>query len=111
MTSEAAVFPVVSVISNNVHCSCPFYKENSTRVLYNLLTSVLFENVWLCQMGSSAYTNYSFHQLINISSAADFSLLDNIFVTQGSSAKVQFVDNSAIMGLYLKHLSRNCLRF
>ncbi|KAJ7325473.1 hypothetical protein DFH08DRAFT_817148 [Mycena albidolilacea] len=76
-----------------------FYKENSTRVLHNLLTSILFENVWLRQMGSWAYTNYPFHQLIYISSAVDFSLLDNIFVIQGSSAKVLFVDNSAIMGL------------
>ncbi|KAJ7792616.1 hypothetical protein B0H14DRAFT_2623692 [Mycena olivaceomarginata] len=50
-------------------------------------------------MGSWVYTNYPFHQLINISSAIDFSLLDNIFIIQGSSFKVLFIDNSAIMGL------------
>ncbi|KAJ7312337.1 hypothetical protein DFH08DRAFT_822383 [Mycena albidolilacea] len=50
-------------------------------------------------MGSWAYTNYPFHQLINISSAVNFSLLDNIFIIEGSSFKVLFVDNSAIMGL------------
>ncbi|KAJ7787764.1 hypothetical protein B0H14DRAFT_2629017 [Mycena olivaceomarginata] len=50
-------------------------------------------------MGSWVYTNYPFHQLINISSAVNFSLLDNIFIIQGSSFKVLFVDNSAIMGL------------
>jgi hypothetical protein len=50
-------------------------------------------------MGSWAYTNYPFHQLIDISSAVDFSVLGNIFIIQGCSAKVLFVDNSAIMGL------------
>jgi hypothetical protein len=50
-------------------------------------------------MGSWVYTNNPFYQLINISSAVNFSLLDNIFVIQGSSAKVLFVDNSAVMGL------------
>ncbi|KAJ7886540.1 hypothetical protein B0H14DRAFT_2563221 [Mycena olivaceomarginata] len=103
MSSEAAVFPMAPVVSDNT--------ENSTRVLHNLLNSILFENVWLRQMGSWAYTNNPFHPLINISSAVDFSLLDNIFVIQGSSAKVLFVDNSTVMGLDLKHLSRNCLSF
>ncbi|KAJ7882027.1 hypothetical protein B0H14DRAFT_2565551 [Mycena olivaceomarginata] len=87
MTSEAAVFPV-SVTSDNVHCSCPFLQG-------------------------------AFHQgapqSSNINSlrecAVDFSLLDNIFVVQGSSVKVLFIDNSAIMGLDLKHLSGNCLSF
>ncbi|KAJ7797800.1 hypothetical protein B0H14DRAFT_2618582 [Mycena olivaceomarginata] len=96
MTSEAAVFPV-SVTSDNVQLICGG-GENSTRFLSRVL-QIKPLHYWLCQMGSWAYTNYPFHQLIDISSAVDFSLLDNIFVIQGSSVKVLFIDNSAIMGL------------
>ncbi|KAJ7369229.1 hypothetical protein DFH08DRAFT_797010 [Mycena albidolilacea] len=116
MASEVAVFPAVSAISDNV--------ENSTRVLHDHLTSIVFENARLIcgcgesstrflsgvlrlkplhqrlyQMASWVYTNHPFHQLMDLSSAVDSSLLDNIFVIQGSSTKVLFIDNSTIMDL------------